>query len=167
VTVPLSRTEAPGAGTAGAIVAVMTEQPALPLPDPDETGPYVHLGFATARPGAEAAVERLILDLVEPLRAEAGALEFHVHRDRADPRRFVIYEMYRSRDELLAHLSQPYTQAFIEAMKPHVEGPLRQQFLRMCSPLPVSISRREGENGMTRPGGDPDAPGAGVCEDSL
>jgi quinol monooxygenase YgiN len=111
-------------------------QPQFPEPDEDETGPYTHLGFARAKPGHEDDVERLILALVEPLRAEEGALEFHVHRDRADRSLFVIYEMFRSKKDLERHVAQPYTQDFIQAIRPLVEGPLRQQFLRMSSTLP-------------------------------
>ena len=108
----------------------------LPEPDADETAPYAHLGFAAAKPGCAGQVEELILALVEPLRAEEGALEFHVHRDRADRDAFVIYEMFRSKGHLEKHLAQPHTQEFIRAVRPYVTGPLRQQFLRMCSPLP-------------------------------
>jgi quinol monooxygenase YgiN len=111
----------------------------LPEPDADETGPYSHLGFATARPGCADTVEELILGLVDPLRAEEGAIEFHVHRDRADRNTFVIYEMYRTRNDLDRHLAQPYTQEFVLAIRPYVVGPLRQQFLRMCSPLPTVL----------------------------
>ncbi|MFG1605084.1 putative quinol monooxygenase [Actinoplanes sp. NPDC049265] len=114
------------------------ERPQFPEPDPDETGPYTHLGFAVAKPGHEDEVEALILALVEPLRAEEGAIEFHVHRDRADRRTFVIYEMFRSKKDLERHVAQPYTQDFIRSMQPHVEGPLRQQFLRMVSTLPTA-----------------------------
>ncbi|MFG1646200.1 putative quinol monooxygenase [Amycolatopsis sp. NPDC049252] len=110
----------------------------LPEPDADETGPYTHLGFATAKPGCADQVEALILALVEPLRAEEGALEFHVHRDRADQDTFVIYEMFRSKADLEKHLTQPHTQQFVGAIRPYVTGPLRQQFLRMSSPLPTA-----------------------------
>ena len=109
----------------------------LPEPDADETGPYAHLGFARAKPGCADQVEELILGLVEPLRAEDGAIEFHVHRDRADRDLFVIYEMFESRKHLERHLAQPHTQEFVQAMRPYVEGPLRQQFLRMSSTLPA------------------------------
>lgn len=112
-------------------------RPVLPEPDADETGPYAHLGFAQARPGHEDEVERLILALVEPLRAEEGAIEFHVHRDRADRSQFVIYEMFRSKQDLEKHVAQPYVGEFVRAMQAHVTGPLRQQFLRMSSTLPV------------------------------
>jgi quinol monooxygenase YgiN len=114
----------------------------LPEPDADEIGPYAHLGFATAKPGEEDRVEELILGLVQPLRAEEDAIEFHVHRDRADRRVFVIYEMFRSKEALEKHIAQPYTQEFIRAIQPHVEGPLRQQFLRMCSELPAAHAER-------------------------
>jgi quinol monooxygenase YgiN len=116
----------------------MSNAPVLPEPDADETSPYVHLGFCRAKPGSEERVEQLILGLVEPLRNEAGNIAFHVHRDRADRSAFVIYEAFRSITDLKAHLEQPYTRAFIEAIRPHVEGPLRQQFLRMRSELPVT-----------------------------
>lgn len=112
--------------------------PVLPEPDADEDGPYAHLGFARAKPGHDAQVEELILALVAPLRAEEGALEFHVHRDRADRDLFVIYEMFRSKKHLERHLGQPHTQQFVRDIKEHVEGPLRQQFLRMCSALPAA-----------------------------
>jgi len=111
----------------------------LPEPDVDETGPYCHLGFAKAKPGSEDVVEKLILDLVEPLRAEDGAIEFHVHRDRADRSLFVIYESFRSKAHLEKHLAQPHTQEFRRLIQPHVEGPLRQQFLRMSSELPAGL----------------------------
>jgi quinol monooxygenase YgiN len=78
----------------------------------------------------------VILGLAEPLRAEPGSVEFHVHRDRADRLRFVIYEMFRSKRDLEKHLAEPYVQEFVRAIQPLVEGPLRQQFLRMCSDLP-------------------------------
>jgi quinol monooxygenase YgiN len=115
----------------------------LPAPDADETSPYVHLGFCRAVPGSEARVEELILGLVEPIRKELGNVAFHVHRDRADHRSFVIYEAFRSIADLKAHLAQPYTQAFIEAIRPHVDGPLNQQFLRMRSDFSVSNATGE------------------------
>jgi quinol monooxygenase YgiN len=105
----------------------------FPEPDIDETGPYTHLGFARAKPGCESEVEALIMSLVEPLRAEEGAIAFHVHRDRADRQLFVIYEAFRSKKDLERHVAQPYTQDFVRAVRPYVEGPLRQQFLRMLS----------------------------------
>ncbi|WP_439664322.1 putative quinol monooxygenase [Lentzea sp. HUAS TT2] len=109
----------------------------LPEPDADETGPYTHLGFATAKAGHEDEVEALILGLVEPLRAEEGSIEFHVHRDRADRSQFVIYEMFRSKQDLEKHLAEPYVHEFRRAIQPLVDGPLRQQFLRMSSDLPA------------------------------
>ncbi|ANZ40088.1 hypothetical protein BBK82_32680 [Lentzea guizhouensis] len=109
----------------------------LPEPDADESGPYTHLGFAKAKPGHEEAVEELILGLVGPLRAESGCVEFHVHRDRADRSSFVIYEMFRSKAELEEHLGMQYVHDFRRDIQPHVEGPLRQQFLRMCSTHPA------------------------------
>ena len=108
----------------------------LPEPDADDKGPYTHLGFCKAKAGHEARVETLILALLEHIRREPGNLAFHAFRDRADAGTFVVYEMFRSIADLRSHLAQPYTRSFIEEIGPHVEGPLRQQFLRMSSRLP-------------------------------
>ncbi|MES2911216.1 MAG: putative quinol monooxygenase [Pseudomonadota bacterium] len=115
----------------------MADKIHLPEPDADERGPYALIGSCRAKPGSADALEALILGLVKPIRSEAGAIEFHVHRDRADRDVFVIYEIYRSLAELKLHISLPYTQSFIENVKPLVDGGLKQQFLRMSSALPA------------------------------
>lgn len=112
----------------------------LPEIDADETGPYALIGRCRAKPGCANELEQLILGLVAPIRSEPGAIEFHVHRDRADRDVFVIYEIYRSRAELLQHIQQPYTQSFIANCRPLVEGGLQQQFLRMSSLLPKAAA---------------------------
>lgn len=122
--------------TATATAAVHRPEIHLPEPDADETGPYVLIGSCRARPGCADALEKLILSQVASIRAEAGAVEFHVHRDRADRDVFVVYEVYRSVGELRAHVMQASTQQFIFDVQPLVDGGLRQQFLRMCSALP-------------------------------
>lgn len=111
----------------------------LPEPDTDEQGPYALIGSCRARPGCADALEALILGTVAPIRAEQGALEFHVHRDRADRDVFVVYEIYQTIADLKRHLTQPSTQRFIRDVQPLVDGPLRQQFLRMSSTLPAAV----------------------------
>ena len=65
---------------------------ALPEPDAEENGPYALVGTARAKSGQADALEAALLDLVAPTRLEDGALEYHVHRDRADTDLFFFFE---------------------------------------------------------------------------
>lgn len=110
----------------------------LPRPEPGETGPYALVGQARARPGKAAALERELLALVEPTRREAGALQYHVHRDRADPDRFVFYEAWRSIADLEAHLAKPYIGAFLGKRVDYLAEEMSVTWLRMASPCPAA-----------------------------
>ncbi|WP_259781153.1 putative quinol monooxygenase [Aestuariispira ectoiniformans] len=85
----------------------------LPAPGEDEQAPYTLVGRARAKPGQADALEARLLSLVAPTRAEEGALEYHVHRDRQDPDCFVFYEAWRTVGDLERHLEQPYIRAFL------------------------------------------------------
>ena len=85
----------------------MAPASAFPEPLPGETEPYVVWGLAQARPGMGNVLAERLLALVEPSRAEPGALEYHVHRDRRDPDLFALYEAWASLDDLRAHLASP------------------------------------------------------------
>lgn len=112
-----------------------TESLALPLPAADETGPYALVGTARAKPGQADALEHRLLALVEPTRQEEGALDYHVHRDRADPNLFVFYETWSSVEALKRHLSQPYIAAFLADRMIYLEGDLDIRWLVMRSPF--------------------------------
>ena len=64
--------------------------PKLPDPDLDETSPYCVIAKHRAKPGKADAYERRMLADLANTRAEPGALQFHIHRDRSDPDLFVI-----------------------------------------------------------------------------
>ncbi|MCK2213070.1 antibiotic biosynthesis monooxygenase [Actinomadura sp. ATCC 31491] len=74
---------------------------------PEGSGPIAVHGFARPRPERAEELERLLLSFVAPTRAEPGAWQYQVHRDAADPTTLVFYELWRSRDDLRAHLAQP------------------------------------------------------------
>lgn len=56
-----------------------------------------------ARPGEEAKLEVLLQGLVEPTRKEPGCLQYDVHRDIKEPRRFVFIERWASQEALTGH----------------------------------------------------------------
>ncbi|WP_083198273.1 putative quinol monooxygenase [Pararhizobium polonicum] len=105
----------------------------LPEPDADDVAPYTLVGQARARPGQEDALERVLLSLVAPTRREAGALEYHVHRDRADPCLFVFYEAWQSLGHLKAHLQQPYIIDFLSRRMDYLAEDMDVRWLKMAS----------------------------------
>jgi quinol monooxygenase YgiN len=56
-----------------------------------------------AREGEEEKVEAALRKLTEPSRAEPGCLAYQPCRERDDPRRFLVFEVYRDDEALAAH----------------------------------------------------------------
>jgi len=81
--------------------------PQLPEPSPGETGPFVVIARHRALPGRADAYEQRMLADLERTRAEPGALQFHIHRDRFDPQVLVIYEVWRDVDALRTQVVTP------------------------------------------------------------
>ena len=65
-----------------------------------------------ANPGKEGEVAQIFHKLEEASRQEPGCLMYIVHRHRADPRRFFIYEQYRDDAALDAHRRSPHFQKY-------------------------------------------------------
>jgi quinol monooxygenase YgiN len=56
-----------------------------------------------ALPGHELTVENALLGVVADTQAEAGCLQYDLHRDPDHAGRFVFYETWVSRDHWVAH----------------------------------------------------------------
>jgi autoinducer 2-degrading protein len=69
---------------------------------------HVVIAYWTAKEGEEDAVAAALANLTEPSRAEPGNLTYVVHRDPADPRRFVIYERYVDAAAFEAHAASQH-----------------------------------------------------------
>ncbi len=65
--------------------------------------------------GHEATVARLLRENADASRTEPGCLEFSVHQDLDDPRRFLLYERYTSEDAFVAHRHTSHFKDIIEA----------------------------------------------------
>jgi quinol monooxygenase YgiN len=61
-----------------------------------------------AKPGRADAYEQRMLADLKMTRAEPGALQFHIPRDRSDRNLFVIYEIWRNVEALREHFDNPY-----------------------------------------------------------
>lgn len=68
-----------------------------------------------AKSGMEDIVGARLQQLVAPTRAEAGCLDYILHRDNNDPAIWILYERWLSRADLDAHFRQPHMQQLLES----------------------------------------------------
>jgi autoinducer 2-degrading protein len=88
---------------------------------------YVVIAYWTAKEGEEDAVAAALTALTQPSRAEPGNLAYVVHRDPADPRRFVIYERYVDAAAFEAHgASEHFKRHGLEDGIPRLESRERE-----------------------------------------
>ena len=64
---------------------------------------YVLVARLTAREGEQDRAAELIGKLVEATRQEPGVVHYIAHRDREDPRVFLMYEQYRDQAAFEEH----------------------------------------------------------------
>lgn len=66
------------------------------------------VAILTAREGKTEALEALLFGMAPQCRAEPGNLRWDVWRDPADPRRFVLDELYADAAAVAAHRETPH-----------------------------------------------------------
>jgi quinol monooxygenase YgiN len=106
--------------------------PKLPDPDLGETSPYCLIARHRAKPGMADAYEKRMLADLEMTRAETGALQFHIHRDRFDRNLFVIYEVWRDVKALREHFARSYVKQFVTDSADYIEGNMEVQWMVMA-----------------------------------
>jgi quinol monooxygenase YgiN len=67
----------------------------------------------TARPDTREELLRLLVDQVEPTRAEHGCIDYNLHIDAADPCVFVFYESWKSETDLAAHMEMQHLRPLV------------------------------------------------------
>ncbi len=75
-----------------------------------------------AKSGMEDLVGESLKQLIAPTRAEAGCLDYILHRDNNDPASWILYERWASRADLDAHFQQPYMQQLLARGPQMLEG---------------------------------------------
>jgi quinol monooxygenase YgiN len=68
-----------------------------------------------AEPGREDLVRAELERLIPITRAERGCLLYDLHLDREDPRHFMFYETWESRELWQDHMNAPHLAAYLEA----------------------------------------------------
>ena len=84
--------------------------------------------------GKAEEAEAALRETIEATHAEAGCLNYALHRDAGDPNVFVLVEKWTSQVALDSHFQQPYVAALGERASGVLAAP---PTIRFCSPIPV------------------------------
>ena len=90
----------------------------------------------TAKPDRAEMLGEALQSLVSPTRAEAGSIDYHLHRDSDDPTVWILYENWRSRAHLDVHFQQPYTKVVMARFPDLLARDMELTFCTMTSPRP-------------------------------
>ena len=74
--------------------------------------PVKIMAILAAKPGKSEALQQLLFGMVASCRAEPGNLRWDIWRDKADPDRFVLDELYVDADAVVAHSASPHFQTY-------------------------------------------------------
>ena len=77
--------------------------------------PLTIVASINALPGKESLVEAELRKLIPITLAEAGCLQYDLHRDNETPCHFMFFEQWESRDLWQAHMGAPHLKAYVEA----------------------------------------------------
>jgi quinol monooxygenase YgiN len=96
--------------------------------------PYGFILHAHTYPEKAAEFEALFRAYVEPSRAEAGCIEYHMLRDREDPTLFIFYEVWQSKAHLATHSALPHMRQFHERRMDYLRSDFAIREIEMLSP---------------------------------
>ncbi|PUA19088.1 putative quinol monooxygenase [Glaciimonas sp. PCH181] len=66
------------------------------------------ISINTAKPGQEENMEAAMRALIAPTQSDPGFIQYDLHRDLDDPRTFVFFERWESRELLHQHFDAPH-----------------------------------------------------------
>lgn len=79
------------------------------------------VAISVAKPGYEEKLRAALEGIVGPTRKEQGALQYDLHRDLHEPRRFVFFERWESEAALAAHAKSAHITANKQVVADWVE----------------------------------------------
>ncbi|WIW90316.1 putative quinol monooxygenase (plasmid) [Sphingobium sp. V4] len=85
---------------------------------------HTNLAQMRAKPGQSEALGAALQNLVAPSRDEPGCIIYQVHQSTEDPTLWMVYEVWRSVDDLAHHFTLPHMQAFVASVPELVDGDL-------------------------------------------
>ncbi|TCK98892.1 quinol monooxygenase YgiN [Shimia isoporae] len=75
-----------------------------------------------AAAGKEALVEAELRKLIDITRAEAGCINYDLHKDNEDPGLFLFFENWESRELWQTHMNAPHLAAYMAATEGAVDS---------------------------------------------
>jgi quinol monooxygenase YgiN len=91
------------------------------------------MAILTARPGKADELKALLDGMIAPSRAEPGNLRYDLWQEQAEPRRFVLDELYASNEAVAAHRAAPHFQDYVARI-----GDLADRAALVCDPIHIS-----------------------------
>lgn len=79
------------------------------------------VAISVAKPGCEEQLRQALEGIVGPSRNEQGVLQYDLHRDLQEPRRFVFVERWESTEALSAHAKSAHLEAHRKASADWIE----------------------------------------------
>lgn len=96
---------------------------------------HTNLAFLRAQAGRSDALGDALIALVAPSRNEPGCMSYDIHRSIDDADLWMVYENWRSADDLEAHFALPHMQAFVGKLPELLAGDLDlRSFTRLSDP---------------------------------
>ena len=102
----------------------------MPTPTDDRPDLLTVIASMRAKPGKEQELEDVLRALVAPTAAEAGYVNYDLHRGVEDPAQFFFYENWESAEHLDAHLQAPHLQQALGRIDELLDGGLTITRLR-------------------------------------
>lgn len=100
--------------------------------------PYAFILHAYTKPEKADAFEALFRAYVEPSRAEAGCIEYHMLRDAQDPTLFIFYEVWKSHADFELHVALPHMRRFHDERMDYLRRDFEVREIEMLSPSSLS-----------------------------
>jgi quinol monooxygenase YgiN len=97
------------------------------------SNPVKIVAILTAKPGKADELKALLDGMIAPSRAEPGNLRYDLWREQAEPRRFVLDELYAGNEAVAAHRAAPHFKDYAAKV-----GDLAERAPLVCDPIHIS-----------------------------
>jgi quinol monooxygenase YgiN len=85
--------------------------------------PLTVVARVRAKIGQQERLRQELQRLVAPTRAEVGCLGYDLHESKTEPGWFLLYETWKSEEDLQAHFQTSYLKAFFHRVPELADGP--------------------------------------------
>ncbi|MEL6218172.1 MAG: putative quinol monooxygenase [Pseudomonadota bacterium] len=83
--------------------------------------PLTIVAHIKAAAGKEDLVHAELMKLIVPTRAEAGCIQYDLHRDNSEPGHFMFFENWENRDLWQTHMNNDHLKAYMAATEGAVD----------------------------------------------